>query len=550
MEQKSCQNCKANFSIESDDLAFYELMQVPSPTLCPECRLQRRLAVRNDRSLYKIDCPVCKKSSFSIIPQGDPYTVYCLDCWNADTWDPTVYGREYDFTKPFFTQYADLLRAVPTRARFALPGTLTNSEYTNLVSYLKNCYLLFNSDYNEYCSYGTEIENSKDCVDNIMLDTCETCYRCVNLQKCYRAFYSMDCESSSDIWFSKNLSGCLNCFGCINLRNKSYYIFNEPYTKETYAEKIKTLGDFSFAQAQEFWLKHPVKYIHGRQNLNVSGDYINNCKDVRKTYIATGAQNCKYAMWILVKPAKDCWDYTEYGNASEKCYETVTIGDGASNIKFCHLVLRNTSDVEYSSSCFGLKNCFGCVGLKNKQYCILNKQYSPEEYEKLKCLVIQHMKNNRTYGEFFPIEISQFAYNETNAQEYFPLTKEQVLAKGYRWKDFEEKNYQPTKKWNEEYGLGDIVLCQYWDEDAKKAQEHKCTKAFKVTQYELDFYQRFNLPLPRKCPNSRYYDLSKLRNGIKLYDRSCAKCGKGLSTSYSPDRPEVVYCEQCYQHLF
>ncbi len=226
MEQRNCQNCKTPFLIEADDTAFYEMVHVPPPTFCPPCRLQRRLAFRNDRSLYRIECALCKKVSFSTSPQGEPFTVYCFDCWNSDTWDREQYGMEYDFSKPFFSQYAELFRKVPARSRTILPGTLTNSDFTNLVTYLKNCYLIFNSDYNQYCYYGTEIESSKDCVDNIMLDTCESCYGSVNLQNCYRAFFSLDCESSSDIWFGRNLNGCLNCFGCSNLRNKSFHIFN------------------------------------------------------------------------------------------------------------------------------------------------------------------------------------------------------------------------------------------------------------------------------------------------------------------------------------
>ena len=32
---------------------------------------------------------------------------------------------------------------------------------------------------------------------------------------------------------------------------------------------------------------------------------------------------------------------------------------------------------------------------------------------------------------------------------------------------------------------------------------------------------------------------------IKL---KCAKCGKEIKTSYAPDRPETVYCKQCYNN--
>ena len=241
------------------------------------------------------------------------------------------------------------------------------------------------------------------------------------------------------------------------------------------------------------------------------------------------------------------------------------MGQGASNIKFSQLILRTSSDTEYSLNSMGVKNCFGCIGLKSKQYCILNKEYSKEAYEALLPKIKEHMMTmpyrdakgrEYRYGEFFPVEISPFAYNETNAQEYFPLTKEQAIEAGYRWKDLEEKAYQPTKKWNEAYGLNDVVLCQAWEEDAQKAQEHKCTKAFKITQQELDFYQRFNIPLPQKCPNSRYFDRAKFRNPFKLWKRSCmcaqthphheGQCPNEFETSFAPERKEIVYCESCY----
>ena len=36
-ETKTCQNCKQDFIIESEDFNFYEKIKVPAPTLCPEC---------------------------------------------------------------------------------------------------------------------------------------------------------------------------------------------------------------------------------------------------------------------------------------------------------------------------------------------------------------------------------------------------------------------------------------------------------------------------------------------------------------------------------
>ena len=73
----------------------------------------------------------------------------------------------------------------------------------------------------------------------------------------------------------------------INLKNKSYHIFNQDYSREKYTEKIKELGISSIKnvdalrnQAVNFWLKFPNKFMHGRHNSNVLGDYINNSKRI------------------------------------------------------------------------------------------------------------------------------------------------------------------------------------------------------------------------------------------------------------------------------
>ena len=65
-ETKQCQNCKNNFTIESEDFDFYKKIDVPPPTFCPECRNQRRLAFRNERFMYKIKSPFSGKDIFSM----------------------------------------------------------------------------------------------------------------------------------------------------------------------------------------------------------------------------------------------------------------------------------------------------------------------------------------------------------------------------------------------------------------------------------------------------------------------------------------------------
>ncbi|MCX6722515.1 MAG: hypothetical protein NT094_00405, partial [Candidatus Staskawiczbacteria bacterium] len=226
------------------------------------------------------------------------------------------------------------------------------------------------------------------------------------------------------------------------------------------------------------------------------------------------------------------------------------------------ITIYHCNDISYSINCHGSHDLFGCVGLRNKSYCIFNKQYSESEYKELVAKIIAHMndmpytdKKGRIYkyGEFFPIEISPFAYNETIAQEYFPLTKEDILEKGYLWKEDEVKNYKATKKSEDlqdniedisDEILNDIIRCAH----EGKCNE-KCTVAFKIVPQELQFYKKMNLPLPQLCPNCRHYKRLAQRNPMKLWHRKCMHegCQNEFETPYSPDKSEIIYCERCYQ---
>jgi len=64
---------------------------------------------------------------------------------------------------------------------------------------------------------------------------------------------------------------------------------------------------------------------------------------------------------------------------------------------------------------------------------------------------------------------------------------------------------------------------------------------------ELEFYRRINIPIPEQCSFCRDRERHSRMNPMEIYTRICAKCRKEIETSYAPDRPEIVYCEQCYQ---
>ena len=101
-ELKICQNCTQEFRIEPEDFVFYEKIRVPPPTWCPECRMIRRFMFRNERNLYRRKDDVSGKEIFSMYPPEVPVKIYEKDYWWSDAWDATEYGKDYDFSRPFF----------------------------------------------------------------------------------------------------------------------------------------------------------------------------------------------------------------------------------------------------------------------------------------------------------------------------------------------------------------------------------------------------------------------------------------------------------------
>jgi len=282
-ETKICQNCKASFEIDASDFGFYEKMKVPAPTFCPECRVQRRLAFRNDHIIYKRKSDFSGKEIFSRFSDTSPVKVYEEDVWNSDVWDGADYAMDVDFSKPMLSQIKELLSKVPMQARAVI--NFINSDYSGNGTGFKNCYLCFGGNYNEDCSYCNSLSYSKSCFDMMFGSNCELCYESFWLNRCNRTLFSNRCEDCMDVLFSTNLRGCNNCFGCSNLRNKNFHIFNVPFTKDEYIKKISEfdLGSYKSilgikARADDFWKKSINKYIDGIKNNSVSGEYIFNSK--------------------------------------------------------------------------------------------------------------------------------------------------------------------------------------------------------------------------------------------------------------------------------
>lgn len=563
-QTKQCQNCKNSFTIEPDDFVFYDKIKVPPPTFCPECRMIRRMVWRNVRSLYRRECGLCKKVLISMY-RDDGAPVYCSECFNGDSWDPFQYATDIDWSKNFISQIFEIFKKQPRIFQYRI-GTVVNSDYGNSVVNTKNAYLCFSVIDCEDIMYSENTDRSKNTMDCFSVADLDQCSWNIISDKNYNSHFVVASHSCIDSYFLYDCVNCQNCCLSSNIRNQQYVFMNQKLSKEEYQEAVKNLklDTYSgFQKAKEtFHEKVYTQAIHKYANIlasqNANGDLIFNSKNVFHSFdVNGGAEDVRYSARIIKsKDVVDCFAIL----TGELVYECLSASGNAYQ-QMASILCLGSKNMEYSMFCKNCSDCFGCVGLKNATYCILNKQYTKEEYEMLVPKLRKYMDDSpyidakgRTYayGEFFPFELSPFGYNETVAIDFFPRSQLQADSFGYHWKEREKREYSISKNAQElpdsiqdvsDDILNETIACL---NDGNPV--FQCTTAFRIMPNELQFYRQKKLPLPRYCPNCRHYQRLKYRNPMRLCVRTCSNgCGNTFQTTYTPDRPEKVYCESCYQ---
>lgn len=582
-EKKICKNCRNEFIIEPDDFAFYKKLKVPPPTWCPECRFIRKLTFINHRSLYRRVCEYCNTSTISMYHPDTPIPVYCVKCYISDAWDARDYAREYDFSRNFFEQFKELKNNIPHRALDQNERNGDGCEYSNLCYTSKNIYLSFDVGGSESIKYSSYVfKNNKNCVDSLLIKENDRCYEVVQAILNYNSSFLIESDQCIDSHFLYDCSNCVNCCLSSNIRNKSYVFRNKQLTKEEYQNAIAALNLQTYSGQQEtkkefmeIARKVIHKYAHIKNSVNAVGDFIENSKNVSHCYGLVEAENVKY-IFIGVNTTKDSQDLVSTGKL-EECYEVILAGRGGSRILLSFSCGGGSKNLFYCDSTRGCSDCFGCVGLLKKQYCIFNKQYSKEEYFKLIEKIKKHMDEmpyvdkigrKYTFGECFPTELSPFAYNETIAFEECSLSKEEILTAGYRWREPEVKQYVSTMKSSDISdsikNVSDAICAEVIECPNHGDTKTQCTLAYRILPDELSFYRQMNLPIPRYCPNCRYHQRLVWKNPFKFYKRECmcgspgspsttanhghvGKCKNEFETMYAPERTEKIYCKECYQ---
>lgn len=545
---RQCEHCRKSFTLTTSEHTLYTKVDIELPNTCLTCRFAQYFAFWPFGKFRKGVSALTGESLITMLPADARYPIYSAKEWWSDAWDPMDHGQDYDPTRPFFDQLKELQEKVP---RPHQQGTnSTGSDWCDDVWDCKNCYLSRSIVKSENLSYGYRVVETKDSFDISHAFNLDNCYECTYSFSSFGLAFCRNCRDCMNSQFMYDCRNCSNCTMCWNLRGKQYCIENVQYTKEEYFEKIKEYDMGSFekltALKERFEELLRTETVH-RENFSVNtynsmGTYLADCNNCTNVFAWEKSENCMNC--LRGREAKDCidllgtWKIEVSGNNS--CCGG---GGGAYALKYSSWSEGRYS--EYLDNCLECEYCFGCISLRKKKYCILNKQYTKEEYETLREQIVADMRARGEYGKFMPYDMGLCSYNLTTAAIYMPeVTKEDVLALGGYWDDKPEDSAQgmPTAELPDNISEVDVSITK---------QPLICPETgwrYNISVDEFAFLSRRNIALPRVHFDSRtkkrMHTIAPWRSNM----RNCMYCQKEV-TSYYPEEwnYQNIACEDCYK---
>ncbi len=526
----------------------YERFGFPLPDIHPIARLALRVAHGNNWSLYWTSDVRTGKKLLSCFDPKEGLSIVDHHYWTSDEFDAKVYGREFDFSRGFFEQYFEMAQSTP-RPNVQIVNC-TNVEYANHVFNSKNCYLCFICFDSENVLYSFRVRQCRESMYCVNSKDCELCYSCLHCNECYDVQFSEFSKNCTTSRFLSNCNNCVDCYQCVNLRDKQYCIQNDQYTKEGYDARMKEIDLSSYQHLKREYALWK-KFLDSQP---IQAEHAVNCEDSTGTLL----KNCRSCIFCSnLSNAEQC--VNSFGNNQVECCDTSGEGSegGIMNVGFLDsqrvaftMVAEHSYDIWYSQQIFQSHDCFGCLGLKKSAYCILNKEYTREEYVRLKDRIIEHMKNRGEWGQYFPAQYSPFCYDDTNVvgvldsefQDYRVVAQQMGLR---------------TRTSAEEKTPGAVGVaemkdrCDEWgtsDLDRVWACE-KSGRAFKITSQELRLYQRMRVPVPRVSWRTQFEVCAPMMYPIP-HEAVCATCGKNIYSYIHPSKTtRKLLCDGCFEKI-
>lgn len=546
LQEKTCEDCGVGYSVMPEDLDMYAVHGVPAPARCPDCRFRYLLSFWNFGRFRIAKSALSGQNIITVIPETAPFPIISRSEFVAEEFEALEYGIDYDPSQSFFEQVRGLQAKVPHPHN--LSNKNINSDWCDDVWESRECYLCRSLFQCEFVSYGYRIVRCKNSIDITYCFDSELCYDCLNCFKCYRVRHAVNSRDCIDSAFIFDCRGSSNLFMCHGLRNKQYCIYNEQYSKEDYFKKLEEFDTKTYTGLnnlkEEFRRVIREEALH-RANLNIqcessSGNFLNQDRNCYNCYFLEESENSRHVFrGIWNKDSIDC-----IGGICEKSVMSVTDMQTYDVLSTYYCVGCRYSG--YLDNCDECEYCFGCVGLRKKKYCILNKQYSKKDYEELRAQIVEDMKRRGEWGRYFPSSIAYSGYNNSIANAFFPLSRDNAEKLRHKWDDVNEPHYDsilPADDLPEtiEEASDDITKSRILCPETKLS--------YNIAPRELAFYREQGIPLPRRHFDHRTFERFRpMALMIRPQKGACNECKKEITHYYDPKLGyKKILCVECYQ---
>lgn len=459
---------------------------------------------------------------------------------------------ELDVSKPVFPQLIELRKKVPTSANRNFEKTENSISVVSLGDQNSYFVVLCKSKDTFFSVSALDTESSSEVYNSSSITNAYQVIHCERIFNCQYVRESKDCLNSAFLFDCRN---CEFCFGATNKRNKKFLWFNEQLTEGEWKKRRDAvdLGRRSVARQHLEQFDALLRSAIWPENFN------DQCENSIGEYLSK-ATNCEY-VYYADGGARDEF-HTSYsiGRCERNAYSASIINaqdlfmgsdNGSSfNCKFSYLIGR-CQNLEYSTDCFGCENCFACVGIRNKKFCIFNKQYSEEEYwqklDALKCAMLDRGE----YGQFLPAKMSPAYFQECGAFKYFNADMSfgtKIDAHTFAAED-EGAIGRELASATEITNAKEVPDCvddldgwagkPLYDEDYKRR--------FSLIGPEIVLYKKLRIAPPTQHHVKRYIDMCHTSNLGEFSERSCAVCKKTVTIALNPTYPDrTIYCMQHY----
>ena len=465
----------------------------------------------SDGNFFWRRCSATGKRIYSAFPEQCRFPVVALDYWQSTDWDPLSFGLAFSFKRSFFEQLQDLWNKVPRPAHVA-EDAVASSVYHHAWG-IRHSYMVAGVQDARAVLYGIGVLESEQCIDCTQISACHTCYECVHCYSCKSLRFAECCLNCEQCSFISHCEDCRNCLFCTGLQGKEHYVFNQPLSPEGYR---RTLQEWSFSARQrleaakdvynEFISDKPIPHIFSDAPHGNSGNYLVRCLDAIESFECVDCRDCRY-----LSGASDALDGCGAIGPLSHGAQFVSVSRNASNIRNCVDCWNDVQNLDYCSFCENCANLFGCVGLRGKEYCILNRQLDNPTYAAERERIIDHLKRRGVWGKFFPVVFSGFAYNRSAAHIHMPLGRIPAQMMGFEWEEVDDfvrpsallsgGESAPEECFSEVPGQIEELT-----DSAVRNSVYLCEisgRPFRFTREEVDFYRQIGVAPPVRGPDRR-----------------------------------------------